>query len=59
MKKEKELLFQPIGKTKGGWVSSAAKRLETDKLLATRNLIFVITVAACVLLDAVIIATMI
>ena len=34
--KEKELYFQPIGRTKGGWISSAEQRLD-DALARARH----------------------
>lgn len=56
--KEKELYFQPIGRTKGGWISSAEKRLEVEMMVARRNLVFAVTVAAAVIIDAVVIANL-
>lgn len=59
MKKEreqKELQFQPIGRTKGGWISSAEQRLEVEMMVARRNLVFAVTVAAAVIIDAIVIA---
>ena len=59
MKKEqKELQYQPIGRTKGGWISSAEKRLELETMIAKRNLVFVLTVAAAVVIDAIVIANL-
>lgn len=60
MKKEqmKELQFQPIGRTKGGWISSAEKRLEVDMMIAKRNLVFAMTVAAAVIIDAIVIVNL-
>ncbi|MBR6817883.1 MAG: hypothetical protein IKM86_04710 [Acidaminococcaceae bacterium] len=60
MKKEqmKELQFQPIGRTKGGWVSSAEKRLELETMVARRNLVFAVTVAAAVIIDAIVIVNL-
>lgn len=59
MKKEreqKELQFQPIGRTRGGWISSAEQRLEVEMMVARRNLVFAVTVAAAVIIDAIVIA---
>ena len=60
MKKEqmKELQFQPIGHTKGGWTSSAEKRLELETMIARRNLVFAVTVAAAVIIDAIVIVNL-
>lgn len=59
MKKEqKELQYQPIGRTKGGWISSAERRLELETMVAKRNLVFALTVAAAVVIDAVVIANL-
>jgi len=59
MKKEqKELYFQPIGRTKGGWISSAEKRLELETMIARRNLVFAVTVAAAVIIDAIVIVNL-
>ncbi len=59
MKKEqKELHFQPIGRTRGGWISSAEKRLELETMIAKRNLVFAVTVAAAVIIDAIVIANL-
>ena len=59
MKKEqKELQYQPIGRTKGGWISSAEKRLELETMIAKRNLVFALTVAAAVIIDAIVIANL-
>lgn len=59
MKKEqKELYFQPIGRTKGGWISSAEKRLELETMIARRNLVFTVTVAAAVIIDAIVIVNL-
>lgn len=56
--KEKELYFQPIGRTKGGWISSAEQRLELETMIAKRNLVFAVTVALAVVVDAIIIANL-
>ena len=59
MKKEqKELYFQPIGRTRGGWISSAEKRLELETMVARRNLVFAVTVAAAVIIDAIVIVNL-
>lgn len=59
MKKEqKELYFQPIGRTRGGWISSAEKRLELETMIARRNLVFAVTVAAAVIIDAIVIVNL-
>ncbi len=59
MKKEqKELYFQPIGRTRGGWISSAEKRLELETMVARRNLVFAVTVAAAVVIDAIVIVNL-
>lgn len=60
MKKEqmKELQFQPIGRTRGGWISSTEKRLEVDMMIAKRNLVFAVTVAAAVIIDAIVIVNL-
>lgn len=59
MKKEqKELQYQPIGRTKGGWISSAERRLELETMIAKRNLVFALTVAAAVVIDAIVIANL-
>ena len=54
--KEKELQYQPIGK--GGWVSSAEKRLELETMIARRNLVFAVTVAAAIVVDVVVIVSL-
>ncbi len=59
MKKEKkELYFQPIGRTRGGWISSAEKRLELETMVSRRNLVFAVTVAAAVVIDAIVIVNL-
>ena len=59
MKKEqKELYFQPIGRTRGGWISREEKRWDLETLIARRNLVFAVTVAAAVIIDAIVIVNL-
>ena len=53
---QKELFYQPIGK--GGWVSSRARRDEIAKNETIRNLVLIGAVAACIVIDAAMIAIM-
>lgn len=51
----RELNYQPIGRVAGGWISRAS---EFNRLQQIRNLVLALTVAGCVIIDAVIVSMM-